>query len=75
MTLIGDLNATVDDRGLRLVSSQLTWAPAGAALSGPARYPIARIDQIMARDATATSVRALPRTGSDHLPIAARIRL
>lgn len=73
--LIGDLNATVDDRGLRPVSSQLTWAPRGAALSWPAQAPVARIDQVMARDAAVTSVWALPRTGSDHLPVAARIRL
>jgi vancomycin resistance protein VanJ len=73
--LIGDLNSTVDDRGLRPVSSQLTWAPAGYALSWPAAAPVARIDQVMARGATVTQVRALPRTTSDHLPIAARIKL
>ncbi|MFG2043981.1 endonuclease/exonuclease/phosphatase family protein [Dactylosporangium sp. NPDC048998] len=73
--LLGDLNSTVDDRGLRPVSSRLTWASSGFAWSFPARAPIARIDQIMARSATVTGVRALPATGSDHLPIAARIRL
>lgn len=73
--LIGDLNATVDDRGLHPVSSQLTWAPRGVALSFPARCPIARIDQIMARHAAVTSIRTLARTGSDHLPLAAHVRL
>ena len=73
--LIGDLNSTVDDRGLRPVSSQLTWPAAGYALSWPAAAPVARIDQVMARGATVISVRALPRTTSDHLPIAARVTL
>jgi vancomycin resistance protein VanJ len=73
--VLGDLNSTVDDRGLRPVSSQLTWARTGFALSWPAALPLARIDQIMTRSATVTEVWSLPRTGSDHLPIAARIRL
>jgi vancomycin resistance protein VanJ len=73
--LIGDLNGTVDDRGLRPVSSQLTWAPRGVALSWPAKAPVARIDQVMARGVTVRSVRALPETASDHLPIAARLAL
>ena len=72
--LIGDLNSTVDDRGLHPVTSQLSWAPRGLALSWPAVLPVARIDQIMVRAATVTKVWTLPKTGSDHLPIAARIR-
>jgi vancomycin resistance protein VanJ len=73
--LLGDLNSTVDDRGLRPVSSQLTTAGSDFAFSWPAGTPIARIDQIMARSVTVTEVWTLPPTGSDHLPIAARIRL
>jgi vancomycin resistance protein VanJ len=73
--LIGDLNSTVDDRGLRPVSAQLSWSPRGFALSFPAAFPVARIDQVMARGATVDSVRTLPRTGSDHLPIAAGLTL
>lgn len=73
--LLGDLNSTVDDRGLDPVSSQMTPIGPGFALSWPAALPVARVDQVMARSATVTGVRALPRTGSDHLPIAARIRL
>jgi vancomycin resistance protein VanJ len=73
--LIGDLNSTVDDRGLEPVSSQLTWAPRGVALTWPAPAPVARIDQVMTRGAAVVSVRALPRTGSDHLPLLARVRL
>ncbi|WP_351226008.1 endonuclease/exonuclease/phosphatase family protein [Streptomyces sp. NPDC002133] len=71
--LLGDLNSTVDDRGLAPVSSQLQTADSGFAFSWPAGFPLARIDQIMARSATVTGVWSLPATGSDHLPIAAHI--
>ncbi|HTJ33521.1 MAG TPA: endonuclease/exonuclease/phosphatase family protein, partial [Dactylosporangium sp.] len=73
VVVIGDLNATVDDRGLRPLTSRLTWSRSGFAWSFPARAPVARIDQIMARGATVAGVRTLPKTGSDHLPITARI--
>ncbi|MBT2365469.1 endonuclease/exonuclease/phosphatase family protein [Streptomyces sp. ISL-10] len=75
VVLLGDLNATVDDRGLDPVSSQLEVAGPGMAFSWPAAFPLARIDQIMARSATVVDVRSLPATGSDHLPVVARIRL
>ena len=71
--LLGDLNATVHDRGLRPITNQLSTAPAFA-FSWPARAPVARIDQILARDLAVTALWSLPRTCSDHLPIAARIR-
>ncbi len=71
--LLGDLNGTVQDRGLRPVTEQLRTHPAFA-FSWPARAPVARIDQILARGLTVTSLWSLPRTGSDHRPIAARIR-
>ncbi|UQU65305.1 endonuclease/exonuclease/phosphatase family protein [Couchioplanes caeruleus] len=70
--LLGDLNGTVDDRGLKPVTARLSTAPAFA-FSWPARAPVARIDQILGRGLTVTSLWSLPRTGSDHLPIAARI--
>ncbi|MFD5110978.1 endonuclease/exonuclease/phosphatase family protein [Streptomyces sp. NPDC058391] len=73
--LLGDLNSTVDDRGLSPVSSQLDSPPSGFAFSWPAAFPLARIDQIMTRAASVTHVWTLPTTGSDHMPIAARIRL
>jgi vancomycin resistance protein VanJ len=74
LVLIGDLNATVDDRGLRPVTSRLRAAPSGFAWSFPARAPIARIDQVMVRGGAVAGVRTLPRTGSDHRPIAAQVR-
>jgi len=72
--LLGDLNATVHDRGLRPITNQLSTAPAFA-FSWPAKAPVARIDQILCRGLTVTSLWSLPRTGSDHLPIAARLML
>ncbi|MER5730614.1 endonuclease/exonuclease/phosphatase family protein [Streptomyces sp. NPDC002138] len=71
--LLGDLNGTVDDRGLAPLTSRLNVPRAGLAFSWPASFPVARIDQVMARSATVTEVRRLPATGSDHLPIAARV--
>ncbi|AJE85974.1 endonuclease/exonuclease/phosphatase [Streptomyces albus] len=75
VVLLGDLNGTVDDRGLDPLTSQLGVARRGFAFSFPARFPVARIDQVMARSATVRQIRTLPATGSDHLPVAARIRL
>ncbi|WP_373296376.1 MULTISPECIES: endonuclease/exonuclease/phosphatase family protein [Streptomyces] len=71
--LLGDLNGTVDDRGLAPLTSRLNTAERGVALSFPAAFPLARIDQVMARSAAVTHIRTLPATGSDHLPVAARV--
>ncbi|MFZ4187431.1 endonuclease/exonuclease/phosphatase family protein [Streptomyces pseudogriseolus] len=73
--LLGDLNGTVDDRGLAPLTSRMDVARRGFAFSFPAALPLARIDQVMARSATVTHIRALPATGSDHLPVIARIAL
>lgn len=73
IVLLGDLNGTVEDRGLDPVLARLGPPRSGMAFSWPASFPVARIDQILARDATVVEVRSLPATGSDHLPVAARI--
>ncbi|MEV4758330.1 endonuclease/exonuclease/phosphatase family protein [Micromonospora sp. NPDC049559] len=73
--LLGDLNSTLDDRGLDPVGSQLTSPRTRLPFSWPAGFPVARVDQVMARSATVARVRALPATGSDHLPITARVHL
>ncbi|WP_079030543.1 endonuclease/exonuclease/phosphatase family protein [Streptomyces ambofaciens] len=75
VVLLGDLNGTVDDRALKPLTSRLDVAERGVALSFPAVFPLARIDQVMARSATVGHVRTLPATGSDHLPVVARVRL
>ncbi|MFD8964381.1 endonuclease/exonuclease/phosphatase family protein [Streptomyces sp. NPDC059568] len=73
--LLGDLNSTVDDRALASLTSRMNVAERGFAFSFPAAFPLARIDQVMARSATVGHIRTLPATGSDHLPVAARITL
>ncbi|WP_215452192.1 endonuclease/exonuclease/phosphatase family protein [Streptomyces sp. ATCC 21386] len=75
VVLLGDLNGTVDDRGLAPLTTRMNVAERGFAFSYPAGLPLARIDQVMARSATVADIRALPATGSDHLPVAARITL
>ncbi|MFI8946020.1 endonuclease/exonuclease/phosphatase family protein [Streptomyces sp. NPDC053750] len=71
--LLGDLNGTVDDRALDPLTTRLNVAERGVALSFPAAFPLARIDQVMARSATVDHIRTLPATGSDHLPVIARV--
>ncbi|WP_435878267.1 endonuclease/exonuclease/phosphatase family protein [Streptomyces bobili] len=72
--LLGDLNGTVDDRGLAPLTSRMKAAERGFAFSFPASIPLARIDQVMARSARVSHIRTLPATGSDHLPVAALVR-
>ncbi|WP_435886665.1 endonuclease/exonuclease/phosphatase family protein [Streptomyces erythrochromogenes] len=73
VVLLGDLNATVDDRGLAPLTSRMAAPRRGFALSWPASFPVSRIDQVLARSGTVTGIRTLPATGSDHLPVLARI--
>ncbi|WP_030591676.1 endonuclease/exonuclease/phosphatase family protein [Streptomyces globisporus] len=75
LILLGDLNGVVEDRGLRPLTSQLDVAESGFAFSFPAASPLARIDQVMARSATVGRISTLPATGSDHLPVVARVTL
>ncbi|MDT0461516.1 endonuclease/exonuclease/phosphatase family protein [Streptomyces gibsoniae] len=77
--LLGDLNGTMNDRSLNAVTSQMRSTQgavgSGFGFSWPASFPMARIDQIMVRGLDPVSSWTLPRTGSDHLPIAARVKL
>ncbi|MEU3822907.1 endonuclease/exonuclease/phosphatase family protein [Streptomyces sp. NPDC030392] len=73
VVLLGDLNGTVDDRGLAPLTSRLDTAGRGLAFSWPASAPVARIDQVLARGAEVVRLWTLPRTGSDHLPVAAHL--
>ncbi|MER5433785.1 endonuclease/exonuclease/phosphatase family protein [Streptomyces sp. NPDC002588] len=77
--LLGDLNGTMNDRSLNAVTSQMRStqgaAGDGFGFSWPASFPMARIDQIMVRDVEPVTSWTLPRTGSDHLPVAARVKL
>lgn len=71
--LLGDLNATTADHGLRPITSLLNTADDDFSFTFPAGFPIARIDHVMARTLTVTAVRTLPPTSSDHLPVAAHL--
>ncbi|MFJ8105558.1 endonuclease/exonuclease/phosphatase family protein [Streptomyces sp. NPDC096132] len=77
--LLGDLNGTMNDRSLNAVTSQMRStqgaAGSGFGFSWPASFPMARIDQIMVRDVEPVTSWTLPQTGSDHLPVAARVKL
>ncbi|MEV0117753.1 endonuclease/exonuclease/phosphatase family protein [Streptomyces sp. NPDC050844] len=79
VVLLGDLNGTMNDRALNAVTSQLRStqgaAGDGFGFSWPASFPMARIDQIMVKGVEPVSSWTLPETGSDHLPIAARVEL
>ncbi|MEU1402446.1 endonuclease/exonuclease/phosphatase family protein [Streptomyces sp. NPDC005728] len=79
VVLLGDLNGTMNDRSLNAVTSQLRStqgaAGSGFGFSWPASFPMARIDQIMVRGIDPESSWTLPRTNSDHLPVAARVKL
>ncbi|WP_063768284.1 endonuclease/exonuclease/phosphatase family protein [Streptomyces griseus] len=77
--LLGDLNGTMNDRALNAVTSQMRStqgaAGSGFGFSWPASFPMARIDQILVRDMEPETSWTLPETGSDHLPIAARVKV
>ncbi|MFD5799439.1 endonuclease/exonuclease/phosphatase family protein [Streptomyces diastatochromogenes] len=79
VVLLGDLNGTMNDRSLNAVTSQLRStqgaAGSGFGFSWPASFPMARIDQIMVRGVEPESSWTLPRTNSDHLPVAARVKV
>lgn len=77
VVLLGDLNGTMNDRALNAVTSQLRStqgaAGSGFGFSWPASFPMARIDQILVKGVEPESSWTLPETGSDHLPVAARL--
>ncbi|MFJ8635180.1 endonuclease/exonuclease/phosphatase family protein [Streptomyces sp. NPDC093568] len=75
--LLGDLNGTLDDRAFTTLTTQLTSAQtaagAGFGFSWPANFPVARIDQVLVRGVEPMSAWVLGATGSDHLPVGARV--
>ena len=77
VVLLGDLNATTDDRALAGITAQLQSAQVvagdGFGFSWPASFPVVRIDQILGSGVKVAGSRVLPSTGSDHLPVEARI--
>lgn len=79
VVLLGDLNGTMNDRSLNAVTSQMRStqgaAGDGFGFSWPAAFPMARIDHILVRGVEPTNAWVLPRTGSDHRPVVAEIRI
>ncbi|MDN3020664.1 endonuclease/exonuclease/phosphatase family protein [Streptomyces sp. S.PB5] len=79
VVLLGDLNGTMNDRALNAVTAQMRStqgaAGNGFGFSWPTSFPMARIDQILVRGVEPESSWALPETGSDHLPLAARVKV
>ncbi|MGW5782510.1 endonuclease/exonuclease/phosphatase family protein [Streptomyces sp. NPDC003757] len=77
VVLLGDLNGTPDDRALAGITSRLRSAQEAAGdgfgFSWPAKFPVARIDQILVRGVEPAGSWVLPATGSDHLPVAAAV--
>lgn len=77
VVVVGDLNGTLDDRALAGLTAQTRSvqevAGDGFGFTWPTTFPVARIDQILVRGLTPDSAWSLPPTGSDHLPVAARI--
>ncbi|MFF2773814.1 endonuclease/exonuclease/phosphatase family protein [Streptomyces sp. NPDC058052] len=79
LVVMGDFNGSTDDRALRPLTRGMTSVQAAAGegfgFTWPSRLPLVRIDQILLKGARATAAWTLPATPSDHLPVAARIRL
>ncbi|MFE0378004.1 endonuclease/exonuclease/phosphatase family protein [Streptomyces inhibens] len=77
--LLGDLNGTMNDRSLAPVTSQMRSAQGAAGdgfgFSWPAAFPMARIDQIMMKGMDPVKAWVMPSTGSDHLPVAASVKI
>ena len=79
VVLMGDLNATANDRSLAPITAGLRSAQ-GAAGSGfgftwPAGFPMARIDHILVRGLKPAKSWVMPRSGSDHRATVADLRI
>jgi vancomycin resistance protein VanJ len=77
--LVGDVNGTTADKGLSAVTSGLRSARdesgAGFGFSRPASFPVARIDRTWCAAWNHARPGPFRQTGSDHLPVAASVRL
>ncbi|MFJ1590515.1 endonuclease/exonuclease/phosphatase family protein [Kitasatospora albolonga] len=76
--VLGDFNGTYRDRALAPLTSQLRSAHReagdGFGFTYPAGFPVVRIDDVLVRGMTPLASWTLPATGSDHRPVAARLR-
>ncbi|MER7556438.1 endonuclease/exonuclease/phosphatase family protein [Nocardioides sp. NPDC126508] len=75
VVLAGDLNGNLLDPGLEPVTEQVSRKEHGLRLTFPAAFPVVQLDQVLARGADVTDLKVLPRSGSDHRPVVARVAL
>jgi len=73
VVVAGDLNAVLADDAIAPLTNLVTAPTTGFEFTYPTVFPVAQIDHVLARGATVTETRALPRTGSDHLPVVAYV--
>ncbi|MFI5625192.1 endonuclease/exonuclease/phosphatase family protein [Nocardioides sp. NPDC051685] len=73
--LAGDLNGNLLDPGLEPVTEQVSRKEHGFRLSFPSAFPVVQLDHVLARGADVTDLKVLPRSGSDHRPVAAHVSL
>ncbi|MBB0232229.1 endonuclease/exonuclease/phosphatase family protein [Streptomyces calidiresistens] len=73
VVLLGDLNGTVDDRGLSPVTDRMDSTGGPLRFSWPEPFPVARIDHVMTRGLEIERLLVMPATGSDHLPVHAHL--
>lgn len=73
VVVAGDLNAVLADSAIAPLTNLVTAPTTGFQFTYPESFPVAQIDHVLARGATVTEVRTLPRTASDHLPLVAHI--
>ncbi len=77
--VLGDFNGTAYDRELAPLTYGLTSAHAqagfGFGFTWPSAFPLARIDHVLIKGMTATDAAVLGRTGSDHRPVQADLKL
>jgi vancomycin resistance protein VanJ len=75
--VMGDFNGSSYDRALQPLLDQARSAQRlagrGFGFSWPARFPLARIDQILVRGLQPRRAWVMGRTGSDHRPVAAKL--
>lgn len=71
----GDLNAVLADDAVAPLTDLVTAPTTGFEFTYPERFPVVRIDHVLARGATVTETRTLPPTPSDHLPVLSRVSL
>ncbi|WP_435818812.1 endonuclease/exonuclease/phosphatase family protein [Kitasatospora cineracea] len=79
VVVLGDFNGSVGDSALGVLTGPLRSAQEeagdGFGFTWPASFPVVRIDQVLVRGVAPRAAWTLPGTGSDHLPVAAALRL